>query len=180
MVGRLLEESAQRSGKFDFGLRLADQRTVANLGALALLVSEQPTIRKAIDVLVGCMFLHSESLLLNMKEHDVELTSIVPALGVRAAHLFKAESKHPFLIGGNLGLEFEVGETSREVSAQFVDAPGTGFLVQGTEQSHYAGEIGFHARVALTETLQTYANAGFSLAPDHTTQTYLGGLRWKW
>jgi AraC-like DNA-binding protein len=72
-VGRLLEESARRSGKFDFGLRLADQRTVANLGAIALLVREQPTIRKAIDVLVGYMFLHSESLLLNMKEHDGEL-----------------------------------------------------------------------------------------------------------
>jgi hypothetical protein len=54
----------------DFGLRLADQRTVANLGALALLVREQPTIRKALDVLVGYMFLHSESLLLNMREHD--------------------------------------------------------------------------------------------------------------
>ena len=69
-VGRLLEESARRSGKFDFGLRLADQRTVANLGALALLVREQPTIRKALDVLVGYMFLHSESLLLNMRERD--------------------------------------------------------------------------------------------------------------
>ena len=69
-VGRLLEESAQRSGKSDFGLRLADQRTVANLGALALVVREQPTIRKALDVLVGYMFLHSESLVLNMREND--------------------------------------------------------------------------------------------------------------
>jgi AraC-like DNA-binding protein len=69
-VGRLLEGSAQRSGKSDFGLRLADQRTVANLGALALLVREQPTIRKALDVLVGYMFLHSESVVLNMREVD--------------------------------------------------------------------------------------------------------------
>jgi AraC-like DNA-binding protein len=69
-VGRLLDESARRSGKIDFGLRLADRRTVANLGALALLVREQPTIRKALDVLVGYMFLHSESLLLNMREQD--------------------------------------------------------------------------------------------------------------
>ncbi|WP_426435874.1 AraC family transcriptional regulator [Bradyrhizobium genosp. P] len=69
-VGRLLEESAARSGKLDFGLRLADQRTVANLGALALLVREQPTIRKALDVLVGYMFLHSESLSLNMREQN--------------------------------------------------------------------------------------------------------------
>src|SRR6516225_7220709 len=32
-VGRLLEESAARSGKLDFGLRLANKRTVANLVA---------------------------------------------------------------------------------------------------------------------------------------------------
>jgi AraC-like DNA-binding protein len=67
-VGWLLEASAERSGKSDFGLRLADQRTVANLGALALLVREQPTIRKALDILVGYMFLHSESLLLNIRQ----------------------------------------------------------------------------------------------------------------
>jgi AraC-like DNA-binding protein len=69
-VGRLLEESARRSGRIDFGLRLADRRTVANLGALALLVREQPTLRKALDVLVGYMFLHSEALLLDMREQD--------------------------------------------------------------------------------------------------------------
>src|SRR5215470_19003007 len=57
VVARLLEESARRSGRIDFGLRLADRRTVANLGALALLVREQPTMRKALDVLVGYMFL---------------------------------------------------------------------------------------------------------------------------
>jgi AraC-like DNA-binding protein len=73
-VGRLLEESAVRSGKLDFGLRLADQRTIANLGALALLVREQPTIRKALDVMAGYLFLHSEALLLNVKERDGQLT----------------------------------------------------------------------------------------------------------
>src|SRR5215831_6578454 len=71
-VGRLLDESARRSGQIDFGLRLADRRTLANLGALALLVREQPTIRKALDVLVGYMFLHSESLLLGMQEQHGE------------------------------------------------------------------------------------------------------------
>jgi AraC-like DNA-binding protein len=71
-VGQLLEESARRSGRIDFGLCLADQRTFANLGALALLVREQPSVRKALDVLVGYMFLHSEALLLNMRERDGE------------------------------------------------------------------------------------------------------------
>ena len=55
-VGRLIEASATRSGKVDFGLRLADKRTIANLGALALLVREQPTIRKAIDAMAGYIF----------------------------------------------------------------------------------------------------------------------------
>lgn len=69
-VGRLLENSARQSGKPDFGLRLADRRTLSNLGALALLVREQPTIRKALEVLVGYMFLHSEALRLEMVERD--------------------------------------------------------------------------------------------------------------
>src|SRR4029077_18900062 len=55
-VGRLFEAAAARSRKIDFGLRLADRRTLSNLGALALLVREQPTIRKALEALVGYMF----------------------------------------------------------------------------------------------------------------------------
>ena len=69
-VVRLLEESAMRSGKPDFGLRLAESRTVANLGALALLVREQPTIRKALDALSGYMFLHSEALVVRIVEPE--------------------------------------------------------------------------------------------------------------
>src|SRR5262245_56905404 len=69
-VVRLLEESAIRSSKSDFGLRLAESRTVANLGALALLVREQPTIRKALDALSGYMFLHSEALVVRIAEHE--------------------------------------------------------------------------------------------------------------
>src|SRR5262245_40592368 len=69
-VVRLLEESAIRSGKADFGLRLAESRTVANLGALALLVREQPTIRKALDALSGYMFLHSDAWVVRIVEQE--------------------------------------------------------------------------------------------------------------
>jgi AraC-like DNA-binding protein len=69
-VGQLLEESAQRSQVPDFGLRMAERRSLSNLGAVALLVREQPTIRKAIDALVGYMHLHSESLLLKLEERQ--------------------------------------------------------------------------------------------------------------
>ena len=67
---RLLEDSALQAGKPDFGLRLADNRTLANLGALALLVREQPTIRKALDALAGYIFLHSEALVVRIVEQD--------------------------------------------------------------------------------------------------------------
>jgi AraC-like DNA-binding protein len=69
-VGRVLEESARQSGREDFGLMLAERRTLANLGAVALLVREQPTIRKALETLVGYMFLHSESLSLRIDDED--------------------------------------------------------------------------------------------------------------
>ena len=52
-VARLLEASAGQSGRPDFGLLLAERRTLSNLGALALLVREQPTIRKALEALVA-------------------------------------------------------------------------------------------------------------------------------
>lgn len=96
-VVRLLEDSAARSGKLDFGLRLADKRTVANLGALALLVREQPTIRKALDVMAGYMFLHAETLLLNMMEQDGE---------VRLTLAFEVSRPVPIRQGVELGIGF--------------------------------------------------------------------------
>ena len=66
-VALILEESAQQSGRPDFGLRLAERRSLSNIGALALLVREQPTIRRAIDVLIGYMHLHSEAILLSLE-----------------------------------------------------------------------------------------------------------------
>ena len=69
-VVRLLEQTALESGKPDFGLRLAENRTLANVGALALLVREQPSVRKALDALAGYMFLHSEALVVRIVEQD--------------------------------------------------------------------------------------------------------------
>jgi hypothetical protein len=69
-VLRLLDESARRSGRADFALRLAEKRSLSNVGALGLLVREQPTIRRAMEMLVGYMHLHSESILLSLEERD--------------------------------------------------------------------------------------------------------------
>ena len=69
-VIKLLEQSALKSGKPDFGLRMAENRTLANVGALALLVREQPSVRKALDTLAGYMFLHSEAFVVRIIEQD--------------------------------------------------------------------------------------------------------------
>ena len=77
-VARLLEDSAARSARPDFGLRLAERRSLSNLGVLALLVREQPTIRKALEALAGSlagyMHLHSDGLRLTMTEDAGSVT----------------------------------------------------------------------------------------------------------
>ena len=50
-VGWLLEESARLSGQEAFGLLLAETRSLANLGMLALAIREEPTLRAAVQSL---------------------------------------------------------------------------------------------------------------------------------
>jgi AraC-like DNA-binding protein len=80
-TGRLLEESAQRSGWHDFGLRLAETRQFSVLGPLALLVREQATLRHAVDVLMRYMCLHNESLHLWLEEDGRTVTIQLEYLG---------------------------------------------------------------------------------------------------
>jgi hypothetical protein len=61
-VARLLENSAAGSRRPDFGLRLAERRRLSNLGVLALLVREQPTVREAVEALANYIHLHSDRL----------------------------------------------------------------------------------------------------------------------
>lgn len=48
---RLLERSAVMTGCITFGLRMAENRTLANLGATSLLIAHQPTLRKSLETL---------------------------------------------------------------------------------------------------------------------------------
>ena len=73
-VERLLEASARAAAIEDFGLRLARRRSLSNLGPLALIVREQPTVRKAIEVLIQYIGLHSEALSPQLKEEDGVVT----------------------------------------------------------------------------------------------------------
>src|SRR5208282_5111425 len=96
-VARLLENSAARSGRPDFALMLAERRSLSNIGVLALLVREQPTIRKALEALAKYMHLHSDGLRLTIRE-DGDLVTI--GLAVDPGRLV------PIRQGVELGLGF--------------------------------------------------------------------------
>ena len=80
-VRRLFEASARATGIEDFGLRLAEKRELSNLGPVALVVREQPTIRKALEALVQYIRLHNESLLVSLRESE-DTVIISPVLKV--------------------------------------------------------------------------------------------------
>ena len=68
-VAELLEASASAAQAEDFALRLAQRRGLSNLGPLALIVREQPTVRKAIEVLIQYIALHSDALRPHLEEN---------------------------------------------------------------------------------------------------------------
>lgn len=62
LVGGLLDASAQAAGVDDFGLRMAALREFSNLGPLAFVVREAPTLREALASMVRYMDLQNEAL----------------------------------------------------------------------------------------------------------------------
>jgi AraC-like DNA-binding protein len=69
-ASELLERSAEAAGIEDFGLRLATTRNLAQLGAIGLIVREEPTVGHAIKAAEDYFRLHSETLSFHLDEHD--------------------------------------------------------------------------------------------------------------
>jgi len=69
-VNDLLERSAEAAGVEDFGLRLATTRNLSQLGAIGLIVREEPTVGHAIKAAEQYFRLHSETLSFHLDEHD--------------------------------------------------------------------------------------------------------------
>jgi AraC-like DNA-binding protein len=67
-IGRLLEATARRASVEDFGLRLAETRRLSNLGAIGLVAREQPTVRAAIESIVGHSWLQNEALIWRLED----------------------------------------------------------------------------------------------------------------
>lgn len=69
-VGRLLHMSASRADIESFGLRMAEHRFLSNLGAVGLLIRDQPTLRDSLHVLMRYQALLNGSLSLALEEYD--------------------------------------------------------------------------------------------------------------
>jgi AraC-like DNA-binding protein len=69
-INQMQEMAAERSGVEDFGLRLAEGRRMSNLGPIALVVREQPTLRKALTQLARYIWLQNDAYSVHMEETD--------------------------------------------------------------------------------------------------------------
>ncbi|WP_280289782.1 AraC family transcriptional regulator [Pseudomonas sp. BN417] len=67
-VAALLEESARAANCPTFGLRMAESRQLSDFGVISLLLSHQPTLRDALDIIVQYRHLLNESLALYVDE----------------------------------------------------------------------------------------------------------------
>jgi AraC-like DNA-binding protein len=78
-VRRLMEISAAESGVAEFGLRMAAQGGLANLGPVALVVREQATVGAGLEALARYIHIHNESMRLTI-EHQDDMVILYPAL----------------------------------------------------------------------------------------------------
>ena len=115
-VGWLLEESARLSGQEAFGLLLAETRSLANLGMLALVIREEPTLRAAVQSCVRYMRLHNAGVQLrlddagdvvllhvgvNMQRHGVwrQTIEMSTGIGLRTLRVLSRNTFRPVKIG---------------------------------------------------------------------------------
>ncbi len=67
-VRQLLENSAAVSGVESFGLRMAQTRRLSILGSLGMAARDAPTLRALLQIVLGHMQVHNESLMLHVED----------------------------------------------------------------------------------------------------------------
>ncbi len=82
VLARVLETAARRSDVIDFGLRLAEQRRLSNMGVLGLVVRDQPNLRRVIEIFAQYNWLQTEAVSVVLEEAgDHAIARLVFALG---------------------------------------------------------------------------------------------------
>ena len=73
-VAELLEEAARLSGQDNFGLQLAENRRLANLGPLSMVIREEPSLRGALHTLMRYNHMYNEAVQTRLIEIDETAT----------------------------------------------------------------------------------------------------------
>jgi len=68
LMGRMYEMAAEQSGVEDFALRVAETRRISNMGAVGLVIREQPTLRKALAAYARYQWLQNDAYALTVEE----------------------------------------------------------------------------------------------------------------
>lgn len=115
LVGRLLEDAAHLAREPAFAVRMVEQRRLSNLGPLALLVRDEPTLRSALEALVRHLHLHNEALTVSLEqlsnlvvirthlwsergEPQTQATELVVGVTFRVLGIFMGASWRPRLV----------------------------------------------------------------------------------
>lgn len=67
-ISLMYDLAAERSGANDFGLRIVETRRLSNLGPIALVIREQPTVRKALAQLARYIWLQNDAYSVELEE----------------------------------------------------------------------------------------------------------------
>ncbi|THD59925.1 AraC family transcriptional regulator [Phenylobacterium sp.] len=67
-ISQMYDLAAERSGASDFGLRVVETRKLSNLGPIALVIREQPTVRKALAQLARYIWLQNDAYSVEVEE----------------------------------------------------------------------------------------------------------------
>ncbi len=67
-AARLLEISAVAAGREDFGLSLVEFRRLANLGPLALVIREEPDVRRVLEMLIRYEHTYNQAISIRLSE----------------------------------------------------------------------------------------------------------------
>jgi AraC-like DNA-binding protein len=68
LMGRMYEMAAEQSGVDDFALKVAENRRISNMGAVGLVIREQPTMRKAMQAYIRYQWLQNDAYTLALEE----------------------------------------------------------------------------------------------------------------
>lgn len=73
-LDELLELAAARAAVEDFGLRLAEKRTLSNLGPVGLVLREEPDMRRFLQSAIRYIYLHNEAISLQLRTEEPTVT----------------------------------------------------------------------------------------------------------